>query len=328
MAADHRLALRGDRPRPGHRCASRSTSGGAACHLRERHDRTCWLRTGEAGVHRIQTLVSGCVDGDEALQSFAEDARARLEAAGRGRLALHAAGGAMRGPGPVALRSRGAHRHLERQLAEGAAGPRGGVAAAARAGRPADAGDQAHRRDGAGDGLPDGRLPPHAPRRGPLERRGHRVEAAGHGRQLRLRRQRPGRGGRALRGRRRRRHPQHQRLRPQRARAGDAVLRGQAGLVRPAAGLAGGERRPDGAAGPRRRPQHRADRPGRLRPADVRRHHAHLAARARGVPAPAGLGPRGGLPRASTPSPAGSPGGTTAPATSTRASACASTTCW
>src|SRR6185436_13214409 len=64
-----------------------------------------------------------------------------------------------------------AHRHLERQLAEGA--PREGrvVARAREAGRPLDAGDQAQGRGRAGAVLRERRLQADPSRRGPLERR-------------------------------------------------------------------------------------------------------------------------------------------------------------
>ena len=87
-------------------------------------------------------------------------------------------------------------------------------------------------------------------------------------------------------------------------------------------------RDPGDAAGPRRRLQRRARRRRRLGPDRLPRRHARLA---RPSARPSRGSARWGLVdayRLHHPSPGATPGGTTAPATSTRTSACASTTCW
>ena len=153
---------------------------------------------------------------------------------------------------------------------------------ARRAGHPADAGDQADRRRRAGHGLRDGRLPARPPRRGALERRGHRgPERAGDRRRRHELRRRAGprlgsgRGGRrdgqrgglrpVRRGadarRDRRRDPDREPLRAERPGRRLAVLRRQAGLVRAAGALdPRAMPTPSGAARPGRRPQRRPDR--------------------------------------------------------------------
>ena len=72
---------------------------------------------------------------------------------------------------PEVLSASDADRDLERQLAQGPAGGGREVAGARRAGRAADAGDEARRRRRAGDAVPDAGLRAGPPRRGPLERR-------------------------------------------------------------------------------------------------------------------------------------------------------------
>ena len=100
-------------------------------------------------------------------------------------------------------------------------------------------------------------------------------------------------------------------------------------LARPAAGAP----RPTAATRPRpgralRRLQHRARRPRRLRPGRVYVGATHVSAPERAaLGGVARLGARRRLPRSATRPAACSRGGTTGPATSTRASACASTSC-
>ena len=227
------------------------------------------------------------------------------------------------------------------------------VAGARRARRPAHAGDEALRRRRAADDLPDGRLPARPPRRGPLERRRDRRRGTASRSTSRSRTSATGRSATAAPARRRTleeedfnpfdearmlsrprhaagRRPDADRepVRAERPRRRLAVLRRQAALVRTGPALARRDPRPEGVAAHRRRPERRAD--GRATSGTAARVHGgtHVSGQgARGVPEPARLGPPRHLPRPpARRRAAGSPGGTTGPATSTRTSACASTT--
>ena len=235
-----------------------------------------------------------------------------------------------------------AHRHLERQLAEGAAGEGALVARARAAGRAPDAGDEARRRaTRRRTSFRDAGLRARPSRRGALERRRHRqplrhrrtwsrtsASRCGPARTADAGDDEPLAEARMIAADLRRR-ARRLRLRAERPRGRLAVLRGEARLVRAARALARARRRtpaqplvlggdfnvaPDG----RRR----------LGPARLPRRHPRLAAasarRSRGSAAGGSSTPTG----CTTPSPAATPGGTTARATSTRTSACASTTCW
>ena len=116
-------------------------------------------------------------------------------------------------------------------------------------------------------------------------------------------------------------------LRAQRPHGRLALLRREARLVRSPRALARGVGRSRRAAGAGRRPQRRAQRRGRVGSARLPRRHARVAARARGLRAALRAWGLEDAYRRHHPEPGATPGGTTAPATSTRTSACASTTC-
>ena len=117
-----------------------------------------------------------------------------------------------------------------------------------------------------------------------------------------------------------------QRLRAQRTRARRRPLPVQAALARAARAVLDDQYAPSSIARHLRRLQHRPRGPGRLRPGRVRRGDPHQRAGARRRWARArGVGARRRVPPAATTTAGSSRGGTTGPATSTRARACAST---
>ena len=224
-------------------------------------------------------------------------------------------------------RRTGAPGHLERQLAEGPSAPGGGVAGRHPAGCRVHAGDQAGRRglpgaDVRGDGL---RVRPL--RAGPVERRGDPVQGRAGGRRHELRRRRRARPRRPDHLGALRRHRRHQRLRPQRSQPGQPALPVQAGVARPAEAPRRRPRRTGPARDRRRRLQHRA-RPTPTSTTRASSSTPPTPARPSASSSPSCAS--GGSSTCSAPGTrrtGSTAGGTTAPATSTRAAACASTWC-
>ena len=225
------------------------------------------------------------------------------------------------------------------------------MARARRAGRPADAGDQAHRRRRAGDGVRDGRLPAGPPRRGPLERRGHRGpgRAADRRRGHELRRRA---GPRLGAGRASAADVDRRGLRPVRrgpdGRGDRATASGVVSLYAPNGRVVGspvlhGQAAP-GSSGWRAGSRESRDRLAtplvlggdlNVAPTDAdvwdadagAWRHARLRAGARGLPRAPATRPGRRLPVRPRGAAADSRGGTTGRACSTRTSGCGSTTC-
>ena len=163
-------------------------------------------------------------------------------------------------PGPTL--GRDADRDMERQLAEGPAGPGGGVAGLRPARRPVHAGDQAGRQRLPRPGLRRPRLRRRPLRPGPVERGGDPQPGGASTRwwpasptRPRTRPPRPACCGPRAAG------CGWQRVRPQRAHGRQRVLRGQAGVAGTPAPAPRHRVRPRRAAGGLRRLQRRARRP-------------------------------------------------------------------
>ena len=234
---------------------------------------------------------------------------------------------------------RHADRDLERELAQGPARQGRLVARAGPAGRAAAAGDQAHRRRRAARRLRAAgyELAHHGEGRW----NGVAIAAAGadrrRGRQLRRAAPAASHSGRGRRRAARRGADDRGHLRGVRVVSLYAPNGRSLGSPFYQAKLAWFDRLsrwleqacdPRRAAGPRRRLQRRARPTGRLGPGGVPRRDPRVAAGTRGLPPalPAGDSPT--RTASITRSPAATAGGTTAPAPSTRTSACGSITCW
>ena len=230
---------------------------------------------------------------------------------------------------PVASSGR-APRDVERELAQRPPGAGGGVAGRVPARRRLHAGDEAGRHRLPGDGLRRPRLRGGPPRRGAVERRRHP--------QPRRARRRRSTGFGDGDARRPRGAAAHRHLR---RRAGDERLRAQRPRPRPRAlpvqaraGSSGCVGHLDAVADPATPValcgdfNIAPDRPRRVGPGRRPRRHPREPARARGAAAASSTGASPTCSATATPTPSAcSRGGTTGPATSTRASACASTSC-